>query len=203
MLLISFRKNSDSLVLNEIIWCYKERERKLNFYNPKHDSIFFYAKNRENPNRAFNWKEAATDYSEVTRSKFKFDDNDGKGLYQIRGRNIQGSPIQAADGLRPEHEQKYPDLTYRDYLADREGVAPRDWWEVPIINKSSDERLYYPTQKPVALIEQIIAVSSNEGDLVADFFCGSGTTASVAEKLGRKWITATWANLLSIPRANA
>ncbi len=175
------------LFLNEIIWCYRERERKLNFYNPKHDTIFFYAK-ADSPLRAFNWQNAATEYSDITRNKFKFDDNDGKGPYQIRGRNLQGSPVQAADGLRHEHEEKYPGLTYRDYLNDRNGVAPRDWWDISIINKASDERLYYPTQKPIALIEQIIGVSSNEGDLVADFFCGSGTTAAVAEKLGRKWI---------------
>ena len=53
---------------------------------------------------------------------------------------------------------------------------------------SSRERIDYPTQKPEALLERIIKASSNEGDLVADFFCGSGTTAAVAEKLGRKWI---------------
>jgi DNA modification methylase len=174
--------------LNEIIWCYKERERKLNIYNPKHDTIFFYAKNRNNQDRVFNWSKATTEYSEVTRSKFKFDDKDGKGPYQIRGRNLQGSPIRAADGLRPEHETKYPDLTYRDYLHDRDGVAPRDWWEIPIINKSSDERLYYPTQKPISLISQIMEVSSNENDIVADFFIGSGTTVAIAERLGRKWI---------------
>ena len=55
-------------------------------------------------------------------------------------------------------------------------------------SKSGSERLGYPTQKPEALLERIIKASSNEGDLVADFFCGSGTTAAVAEKLGRKWI---------------
>ena len=52
----------------------------------------------------------------------------------------------------------------------------------------ADERVDYPTQKPEALLERIIKASSNEGDLVADFFCGSGTTAAVAEKLGRRWI---------------
>ena len=176
--------------LNELIWCYKERERKLPFYNPKHDVLLFYSKDRENENRTFNWKDITSEYSEVTASKFKYDDNDGKGPYQIRGRNIQGSPVQAADGLRHEHEQKYPNLTYRDYLLDREGVAPRDWFELGIINKAADERLGYPTQKPEALLERIIKASSNEGDLVADFFCGSGTTAAVAEKLGRKWIAA-------------
>lgn len=54
--------------------------------------------------------------------------------------------------------------------------------------KQSDENVNYPTQKPEALLERIIKASSNEGDLIADFFCGSGTTLAVAEKLGRKWI---------------
>jgi hypothetical protein len=56
------------------------------------------------------------------------------------------------------------------------------------INQAAEERVAYPTQKPEALLERILRASSNEGDLVADFFCGSGTTAAVAEKLGRKWI---------------
>jgi site-specific DNA-methyltransferase (adenine-specific)/adenine-specific DNA-methyltransferase len=55
-------------------------------------------------------------------------------------------------------------------------------------NSQAEERVAYPTQKPEALLERILKASSNEGDLVADFFCGSGTTAAVAEKLGRKWI---------------
>jgi site-specific DNA-methyltransferase (adenine-specific)/adenine-specific DNA-methyltransferase len=63
-----------------------------------------------------------------------------------------------------------------------------DVWEIPVINPMALERCGYPTQKPEALLERIILSSSNEGDLVADFFCGSGTTAAVAEKLGRKWI---------------
>jgi DNA modification methylase len=64
-----------------------------------------------------------------------------------------------------------------------------DVWDIPIINPVSTERLEYPTQKPEALLERIIRASSNEGDLVLDCFCGSGTTAAVAEKLGRRWIT--------------
>ena len=62
------------------------------------------------------------------------------------------------------------------------------WHDVYPINSQALEALDYPTQKPEGLLERIIAASSNEGDLVADFFCGSGTTAAVAEKLGRKWI---------------
>ncbi|MCX7111789.1 MAG: site-specific DNA-methyltransferase [Proteobacteria bacterium] len=67
-------------------------------------------------------------------------------------------------------------------------VCP-DVWEIPFINPFAHERIDYPTQKPSTLLERIIKASSNEGDLIADFFCGSGTTAAVAEKLGRKWIT--------------
>ena len=70
-----------------------------------------------------------------------------------------------------------------------EGKAANNLWDdIYNLQGSSDEIVGYPTQKPEALLERIIKASSNEGDLVADFFCGSGTTAAVAEKLGRKWI---------------
>ena len=75
------------------------------------------------------------------------------------------------------------------YLSEIKGAAVQEIWTdiKPLLAKSS-LHVGYPTQKPEALIERIIKASSNEGDLVADFFCGSGTTAAVAEKLGRKWI---------------
>ena len=69
-----------------------------------------------------------------------------------------------------------------------EGVVVDDVWHIDKVNNSAKEGLGYPTQKPEPLLERIIKASSNEGDLVADFFVGSGTTAAVAEKLGRKWI---------------
>jgi site-specific DNA-methyltransferase (adenine-specific)/adenine-specific DNA-methyltransferase len=69
-----------------------------------------------------------------------------------------------------------------------ENPAP-DWWEIPIINANANERNDYPTQKPEEVLERIILSSSNENDLILDFFGGSGTTAAVAEKLGRRWIT--------------
>ena len=75
------------------------------------------------------------------------------------------------------------------YLDENKGEAVQNLWDdINIASAHSDERLDYPTQKPEALLERIIKASSNEGDLVADFFCGSGTTSAVAEKLGRKWI---------------
>ena len=79
----------------------------------------------------------------------------------------------------------------RVFLDEYEGQPIENLWtDIFVINPMADERIAYPTQKPESLLERIIKASSNKGDLVADFFCGSGTTAAVAEKLGRKWIVA-------------
>ncbi len=75
---------------------------------------------------------------------------------------------------------KVPDL--------ERGKVPEDWWYFPVVARLHNERTGYPTQKPEALLERIILASSNKGDLVADFFSGSGTTAFVAAKHGRKFI---------------
>jgi len=76
------------------------------------------------------------------------------------------------------------------YLDENDGELIQNLWDdIAIAGPQSNERLNYATQKPEALLERIIKASSNEGDLVLDCFCGSGTTASVAEKLGRRWIT--------------
>jgi DNA modification methylase len=74
-----------------------------------------------------------------------------------------------------------------------EGKIPEDWWEMAIAQRfpiDGIKRTGYPTEKPWGLLERIIKTSSNQNDLVADFFCGSGITAAVAEKLGRKWLAA-------------
>jgi len=87
--------------------------------------------------------------------------------------------------------QKSPSSVPRQkrYLDEMPGVPVQDlWMDIPPVQAQANERLNYGTQKPEALLERIIRLSSDEGDLVADFFCGSGTTLAVAEKLGRKWI---------------
>jgi len=76
---------------------------------------------------------------------------------------------------------KIPDL--------ERGKVPEDWWYFPVVARLHNERTGYPTQKPEALIERIILASSNKGDVVADFFCGSGTTSVVAARHGRRFIT--------------
>jgi DNA modification methylase len=87
----------------------------------------------------------------------------------------------------PNKEDGAPNLKY--YLDDNYGVAVTDFWDdIAPVGSGSSEFQNYPTQKPEALIERIILASSNPGDLVMDAFAGSGTTAAVAEKLGRRWI---------------
>jgi hypothetical protein len=98
---------------------------------------------------------------------------------------------------------------FKRFLDEQQGVPLQDLWiDIDPINARAHERIGFPTQKPEALLERIIGTSSNEGDLIADFFVGSGTTAVVAERLGRRWIAcdlgrfgiyATRKRLLNIP----
>jgi adenine-specific DNA-methyltransferase len=87
---------------------------------------------------------------------------------------------------------KNKSVHYKQYLEDTKGTPLQSLWtdkEVTNVQASSKERVNYPTQKPESLIERIIKSSSDSGNLVGDFFCGSGTTAAVAERLGRRWVT--------------
>ena len=76
----------------------------------------------------------------------------------------------------------------KKYMPHPDGKVMDDVWDIPIINPMSKERLNYPTQKPEKLLKIIIKASSNEGDIIADFFCGCGTTLAVAQKLNRQWV---------------
>ena len=88
--------------------------------------------------------------------------------------------VQTKPGNVPQRKQ---------YLDQGKGVPVQSLWDdVPALHAQSGERLGYPTQKPVALLERIVSASSNEGDVVLDPFCGCGTTVHAAEKLGRQWI---------------
>ena len=147
---------------NEIIWHYSTLGRPDDRFAQKHDTIFCYGKSE---NTFFNLSEAKIPYSQ-DYIKSHFRDKDDKGR-QCRKRVDAGK-------LRIY----YPD----------EGMIPNDVWEIPYENSMSKNRTGYPTQKPEKLIERIIKSSSKENDIVCDFFVGSGTTAAVCEKLGRKWI---------------
>ena len=202
----------DSFV-NEIIWRRKQAQAwSSNQFGITNDTILFYAKSIKH---TFNYVYSKDDVNtqKYIKERFKFDDGDGRKYMKSPLVNPLNRP-----NLRYEFHGIKPPKTGWLYARERmekmyqnnELVMPRNensriyrkiyedtypgqlvqniWTDIPIVNPMADERLNYPTQKPEALLERIIKASSNEGDLVADFFCGSGTTCAVAEKLGRKWI---------------
>jgi DNA modification methylase len=170
--------------LNEIIWAYRGMSVSQNHYTRRHDSILFYKKGN---NHTFNWQDITDEFTDVTKKKYKHKDEKGR-QFRLHGRNINGSPIQNHTDVELKWLKSNPELCRVDYLDEKKGTKPKDWIVMDYLNVMSEERVDYPTQKPEALIERIIKASSNENDLIADFFCGSGTTLAVAEKLNRKWI---------------
>jgi len=160
-----------SNLLNEIIWCFSQGAKSKRMFGRKHNTIFSYTKNQDS--QIFNSADVRV---EMKSGKESFGgrletDEDGRKFRLVYGtKNSKG-------------ESKY----YKYYLD--EGKIPEDYWtDINSLQSGVTERIDYPTQKPEALLERIIKASSNDGDLVADFFNGSGTTAAVAERLGRKWI---------------
>ncbi len=171
--------------LNEIVWCYSEREIAKRHWNRKHDVILFYAKNANNKDRTFNSESLTLPYSEGTLKKYNLIDENGR-KFQIRGK---GGPYTGKQGLHLETEKQNPEWTYRDYLDKKPEIFPRDWFaNIPFINRAAKERLGYPTQKPLELLKRIILASSNEGDVILDPFCGCGTSIDAAQELNRRWI---------------
>ena len=147
---------------NEVIWYYSTLGRPNDRFAKKHDTIFYYGKS---DNTFFNSEEAKIPYTQdYINSHFR--DKDEKGR-QCRKRFDAGK--------------------WRIYYPE-DGMIPNDVWEIPYENSMSKFRTGYPTQKPEKLLERIIKSASKENDLIADFFCGSGTTLAVAEKFNRKWI---------------
>lgn len=167
---------------NNIVWCYKTRQFSRKYWNRKHDDILFYSKSDK---WIFNWESVMSPLSESTIKKYRLTDDDGR-KYRLSGRGIKGSPIKSAKDVDQKWEITNPELVVRDYL--REGYPPEDWWIIDIVNQAAIERVDYATQKPEAILEKIIKASSNEGDIILDCFCGSGTTSATAEKLNRRWI---------------
>ena len=167
---------------NEIAWCYVGGRVPKVAYGRRHDTIYFYTKSDR---WTYNYESIMKPLNAEQEARYKYEDANGK--YRLMGRFLKGSPIQGNRDVSPEWEKTHPELVFRYYMKD--GTLCLDYWtDIPQLNQVAAERAGYPTQKPSELLERIIKASSNEGDLIADFFCGSGTTAAVAEKLGRKWI---------------
>ena len=163
--------------LNELIWCYRDiGSRATPYFKKKHDTILIYS-------RSDTWIHNVQrgEIAESTRKRFEeyFDENDQITYAALK--NSNPGVFAKLKGIPNDLNQVWLDAKYGAQLA--------DWWtDISPLKVGFDESIGYPTQKPEALLERIIKASSNEGDLVADFFCGSGTTTAVAEKRGRKWI---------------
>lgn len=143
---------------NEIVWHYRRWSAFSGKFQRIHDIIFFYGKSEKG---IFNKL-----YDQYTKGTLK------------RWKGIKRKTTILKDGTLHQEEDTQGE----------KGANMGDVWEISILNSQAKERLGYPTQKPEALLERIVKASSNEGDVVADFFCGCGTTITVAEKLNRKWL---------------
>ncbi len=109
--------------------------------------------------------------------------------YKFNYKEILVAPRSTARYYVDENGRKYTKKDGKIYYCKNEGKIPEDYWvDIQRLHHISNERIGYPTQKPEELIERIVKMASDPGDVVADFFSGGGTTLAVAEKLGRKWI---------------
>lgn len=120
--------------------------------------------------------------------EYMYEDPDGRKFKKVTLGDYSEKSIQTFREQNLIYKTKSGREYKKYYLDEAKFAIGSIWTDIVNLSKGQHEQLGYPTQKPQALLERIIQASSNEGDLIADFFCGSGTTAAVAEKLGRKWI---------------
>jgi site-specific DNA-methyltransferase (adenine-specific) len=148
---------------SEIIWHYKRWSNSQRNLLPAHQTIYYYTKSEEYTfNTFYEDYSAATNVDQILQRRKR--DEDGKSVYEI---DENGNFV--PNGVK-------------------KGVPLSDVWQIPYLNPKAKERVGYPTQKPVILLQRIIEIASNENDLVLDPFCGSGTTLVAAKLLNRRAI---------------
>ncbi len=201
---------------NEITWKRKtgrgETQHKSNRFGTVTDIILFYAKTHDNVfNSQFNAE--ASGYQEYVQSFFKYIDENGRRyasdnlsspaprpnlVYEYKGyqppQNGWAISKEKMEQWDKEGRLLFPKdkngrIRRKRYADELQGRPVQNLWDdIDMISSQAQERLGYPTQKPVALLERILKASSNEGDVVLDPFCGCGTTIAAAQNLGREWI---------------
>jgi site-specific DNA-methyltransferase (adenine-specific) len=189
---------------NEIVWKRTSAHSDPGRYGANIDILLFATKSNK-----WTWNQLYRSHDPEYIARFRIKEPDGrrwaddnltaKGLsgggyeYEYKGvRSLWRCPLETMERLDREgrlHFTKRGGIRLKRYLDDTPGVALQSLWDdIPPINSQAHERLGYPTQKPEALLERIIQVSSNKGESVLDPFCGCGTTIAAAQKLKRKWI---------------
>ena len=148
---------------SEIIWTYKRWSNSKKGLLPGHQTIFFYSKtNNYKFNIIYTEYSPTTNIDQILQERVR--DNRGKAIY------------------------KHDDNGEIILSKEKKGVPMSDVWEIPFLNPKAKERVGYPTQKPIELLERIVRISTDVGDTVLDPFCGSGTTMVAAELVNRKGI---------------
>ena len=190
---------------NELIWKRTSAHSDSKVYGNAHDCLLFYT-----VSNSFTWSKQYQPYSqEYIDSHYRRVDQHGRryrtdnltamGLsgggytYEWKGVTklwrLPESKMRELDAQGRVHYTRTGGAEYIRYLDEMPGTPLQDVWEdIPPINSQAAERLGYPTQKPLALLERIIQASSSPGDIVLDPFCGCGTTIAAAQKLGRQWL---------------
>ena len=161
---------------NDIIWGYNKWSNTAKFFQKNHDNILYYSKTN---NYTFN-----PIYGNLTESTKKL---------RTKGYHIhyKQNALLVYDDTKPKVQElinsnKFDKIYYEK---GNDGVVLSDNWnDISLLNSMANERTGYPTQKPLALYQRIIQASSNEGGLILDPFCGSGTTLDAAQSLNRRWI---------------
>lgn len=189
---------------NEITWKRTSAHSDGTRYGRNTDTILFYSRGSQRT-----WNPQFTPYEAGYESRFSQQDPDGrrwmddnltaKGLsgggydYEYKGvRSLWRMPPETMERLDREnrlHFTRNGGIRLKRYLDEAKGLPLQALWtDIPALNSQAQERLGYPTQKPLALLERIIAASSNKGDIVLDPFCGCGTAIHAAQRLERNWI---------------
>jgi len=188
--------------VTEVIWRRTTAHFTAERFAFVHDSIFQYSRSGD-----FIYRKPPVRHSmEYLAAKYKYEEPDGRryrlsdasGAGQGEPRVFHGRKISPPSG-RHWPSQEYINEHLAEYVLGEDGMPQKKsflkgatigsvWDDISPINSQAEERLNYPTQKPEELLERLIYSSSNENDIVLDCFAGSGTTAAVAEKLGRRWI---------------
>jgi site-specific DNA-methyltransferase (adenine-specific) len=148
---------------SEIIWMYRRWSNSAKGLMPAHQTLLFYSKTDH-----FKFNRIFCAYSETTNID---------QILQLRARDEHGVSAYATN--------QNGEIIYCE---EKKGVPLSDVWEIPFLNPKAKERTGYPTQKPILLLERVIEIATDPGDLVVDPFCGSGTTLVAAKILGRNSI---------------
>jgi DNA modification methylase len=152
-------------LVNEIVWCYSVGGKSRRGFGRKHDTLLWYAKSDD---WAF--------YPDAVRVARR------AGSHMRVVLDADGTPVQEKTDRKTGRVYRYPLSA---------GKVPEDWWsDIETLNHSDRERTGWPSQKPERLLERLILAATRAGDRVADWFAGSGTTAAVAQRLGRRFVTA-------------